>query len=1528
MRLNVCPIKLSRFCWQSLAVVLVLFALVVSLIRGLLPQLDQVRQELVDYIQGQYQVAVQVGQLDAQWQAFGPSLNVENLIIPPQEKLPFTLIINKVQVKLDFWQTILSASPQIEQVQFNGVHIALNVDELTSADGNPDDATKATDVDWLYRLLLEQLDRYSITDATVQLLSSQHDYRPIHLKDIRWRNLDGRHRGEGALRLDDDVNGAEQLSLKVDLYGDGRDPDSIRGQLYVAAQSLDLGEWASRQPNPYNPDKKMALEGVINLQAWANVSNRAIDSGLVLFQPSWLEWHLKDAEQRFDVNGGSLAWHPTDKGWLFSSQGLSFVTNGQHWPELKIRVANTQGNLFADINQLQPQNLLPLLPLVPGLTRDNLLAWQSMQPKGNIGPITLSQLKGQPLAAKVNLRQLTWQAASHVPGMSAIDAQLYWQNEQLTFALPEQSYLVDFQQEFSAPLQFTAAPIVGVFDPANARLRVPKLHLSNDDLALTSSVQLDFKDSAHMALLAELKLYNIANAGRYFPRHAMGEPLADYLESAIKAGQSQDAKVVWHGNFSAFPFAHNDGIFQASFSLTDAEYAFQPDWPAVTNLSLDALFENDRMDLWVDKGRLLKVPADGAHVFIPEMGLKTELKVQADLSTTGPDATRVLKASPLASSIGTTLSVVQVQGKVQGSLDISLPFHDDAEPDVRGKIHFDNSPVYISEPGVQLNGVTGDIQFANAAVEGQGITARLFKQPLTLGFSTKDSPNGLGLNVDLTGRWNLAKLPDTLANPLSAYYSGNLKWNGKLKMVFGDSGYSLQANVSSNLLGVELALPGEFAKDAQTPMALNAELIGDDKASSLGIKLAEQLEFWGGFERDYGNKLAAYDLILGRVFLPGDTLQKHQGHLQIDLPKADIVSWLPIINGFVAAGDSTSDKARSLAASNLKASSVAATEDLLNVNAPKAEVPSTGELNRQTKASTINGRAQVNGGQEDDPQVNTLPVNDAAISDLSAGIALMDNIELEASAIGSVSDTNTSNFPVQTGFMPALIAIDARIKAFDLLGQGLSDLKFTAAPQQGFWRFNATAKEFDGQIDFYPDWLSQGLKVVATRFQFAPKVKSPQAAHYSEAEVISSLPPLALDIDDFSFYDKPLGHLVLQATPDALGYKIQTLSLDSPDAQLQGTGTWQNQHGSNRTEFDFTLNAKKFDALSQRLNTDPGLKDAPLALTANLSWQGAPYAFSLETLGGAVRFDFGKGHLSEISDKGARIFSLFSLDSLLRKLSLDFSDVFGKGLYFDSFSGDLALENGVVKTTNTKMDAIAGEMKVRGFTDLTTESLNYDIRFVPQLASSVPTVVLLSTSAWTLGIGAFALTKVLEPVIEVISEIRFRLTGTMTDPKLEELERKSKEIEIPESILPRTPAPVETSLEAIPDNIMGSPVPIDSASVSVEASQGISSEGTLSDISPQPVPAADKPLVTEPETLPPVIQSPAAQDDAPLAQPDPVKVSLRVIESHSGYLSQKYRPVIAAHQRFYLEEKHANQLVTMSEQSRCRCEPAIYCVAA
>ncbi|MEL4420349.1 hypothetical protein AAEH90_02035 [Shewanella algae] len=185
MRLSFCPRTFGRYCWRTLAVTLVLFALMVSLIRGLLPQLDEAKQQLADYVEREYGVEVKIGNLSARWQAFGPALTVEDLVLPPQERLPVTLMVDKVDVKLDFWQSLMTASPQVEDVIFDGVQLALDLDHLGQKSTGAAEAVSkpapATNIDWLYALLLEQLDRFSIRDASVQLLSSSHDYRPIHL---------------------------------------------------------------------------------------------------------------------------------------------------------------------------------------------------------------------------------------------------------------------------------------------------------------------------------------------------------------------------------------------------------------------------------------------------------------------------------------------------------------------------------------------------------------------------------------------------------------------------------------------------------------------------------------------------------------------------------------------------------------------------------------------------------------------------------------------------------------------------------------------------------------------------------------------------------------------------------------------------------------------------------------------------------------------------------------------------------------------------------------------------------------------------------------------------------------------------------------------------------------------------------------------------------------------------------------------------------------------------------------------------
>ncbi|MBE8168726.1 MAG: TIGR02099 family protein, partial [Shewanella sp.] len=1172
-------------------------------------------------------------------------------------------------------------------------------------------------------LVLEQFSHFTMFNVNLQLLSTKQSYRPIKINNFHWSNYDDKHLGQGELLLDVSSEKPENLSLRFDFSGNGFKPETVTGRAYLDATSLDIGEWAEKQPIAVDrglvadilPPK---VEGVVNLQAWADFSKRHWNSILVKFEPSWLKWNQQADTQKFEISNAELLWQRTEQGWRLNSNQLDFVSNGMSWPELSLQAHYRNGVATAKINQLNIELFQPLLPLLPLLGTDKLAQWQALDPKGRIGPIQLSYLPTTGVSLQANVEQLAWESVNDNIGISPVSVNILVTENNVQLHLPEQEYALDFGEGFVAPIHLQGKEALASFDLNSKTLLLPRLAMSNQDIELDAALRLELADSVEMALSADMKINDASHAFLYFPRSAMDTSLIDYLTGALQAGKIPDAKIVWNGEFSNYPFSQSEGIFQAGFSLTDSDFRFQPDWPAITELDLEALFENKRMDIWVNRGQLQNVAADGAHVFIADLGHKAELGVQAEVRPTGEDATELLQSSPLSDSVGEVLNIVQVQGDVVGILDMNFPLYEGGIESVRGQIEFDDNSVFIAKPGIDLQQVNGNVRFHNDSVEGDDLTAVLLDQPFNFSFDTGPKDFGLkgkgsALHASVEGNWKLSQLPSTLRNPLSEYYSGTFDWKGQLKMLFTEQDYTLQANVSSDLVGTTLLLPGQFEKQSADKEHLQIELMGSDDKTTLGIKLGKQMEFWSQFDTEHPEKLKSFDVMLGRRFKTGDRLSESGGQLNVELEKMALNDWLPIIASFTK--------------TNANDSSLLPESLLIEPELPKEH---------------------------------------------------------------------------SVGFFPPLNLISANIEELDVFGQPLRLLSLKGKDVDGVWTMDADSDNFAGQLKFFPDWERQGLQIKADKlYLFSDLIDNKSVSKQDEKtenhtpltkidiqanqHILASLPALTIEAKDFTFFGKSLGQLALSGVKSEQGYRLINVELATEQTKIQGAGLWRaaQPNSPSATELEFTVTANKFDYLASQFGNDPGMKDAPVNLQAQIHWVGAPYDFALQRINGDVHFELGKGHLSEVSDKGARIFSLFSLDSLLRKLSFDFSDVFGEGLYFDTFEGDLRIDDGVAKTTNTLMDAVAGKIKVRGYTDLSQGSLNYDIRFVPKLASSVPAMVLLSTSAWTLGVGAFALTKVLEPVIEIISEIRFRLTGTLSDPKIEELERKSKEIEIPEAIL-------------------------------------------------------------------------------------------------------------------------------------------------
>ena len=114
-------------------------------------------------------------------------------------------------------------------------------------------------------------------------------------------------------------------------------------------------------------------------------------------------------------------------------------------------------------------------------------------------------------------------------------------------------------------------------------------------------------DEPWLGILAGISTDDGSQAWRYFPENLMGKDLVDYLSGAIQGGEADNATLVYGGNPQLFPYKHNEGQFEVLVPLRNAKFAFQPDWPALTNLDIELDFIND--GLWMKTCLLYTSPS-------------------------------------------------------------------------------------------------------------------------------------------------------------------------------------------------------------------------------------------------------------------------------------------------------------------------------------------------------------------------------------------------------------------------------------------------------------------------------------------------------------------------------------------------------------------------------------------------------------------------------------------------------------------------------------------------------------------------------------------------------------------------------------------------------------------------------------------------------------------------------------------------------------------------------------------------------
>ncbi|MCE2572115.1 YhdP family protein [Motilimonas eburnea] len=357
---------------------------------------------------------------------------------------------------------------------------------------------------------------------------------------------------------------------------------------------------------------------------------------------------------------------------------------------------------------------------------------------------------------------------------------------------------------------------------------------------------------------------------------------------------------------------------------------------------------------------------------------------------------------------------------------------------------------------------------------------------------------------------------------------------------------------------------------------------------------------------------------------------------------------------------------------------------------------------------------------------------------------------------------------------PSLVKLNVNKGA--LWGEQLNGLSLSANNQAQGWQLQITSDKVKGTVMDNADTLDIDLQRISL-----PDLLWPQGDGDDEIKAwsLDQFKTTMFNCDACQVGPYRLGKVNGRLVKTKGSIELTQLSLLYGHSDIHLSGLWQAQ--PLQTQLKAKIQSHDVAKLAQTLGQDSPMKETSGVAEFELTWRDSPNRFATEHLNGQLSFTTNEGYIADISDKGARLFSLLSLDSIRRKLNLDFRDVFADGLYFDSIKATAKIENGILVNDDFELDAAAGHMIGKGELDLNQWQMNYAMAFYPNVTSSLPVLAAFTITPVT-GLYVLLLSKIFEPVVDIITQVNFSLTGDISNPIIEEVGREQGAIELPKEV--------------------------------------------------------------------------------------------------------------------------------------------------
>lgn len=340
--------------------------------------------------------------------------------------------------------------------------------------------------------------------------------------------------------------------------------------------------------------------------------------------------------------------------------------------------------------------------------------------------------------------------------------------------------------------------------------------------------------------------------------------------------------------------------------------------------------------------------------------------------------------------------------------------------------------------------------------------------------------------------------------------------------------------------------------------------------------------------------------------------------------------------------------------------------------------------------------------------------------------------------------------------------------------QQFTDLTISAEKDKLGWLANIKSDQSTGEIYWPIDFSSDATLKIDLDQLIVLLPKSEGNKQLTEQKADFLWPSMDLAIGSLYVNEMALGQLNLRAHKMKDVWRIDEGTLKSDDFSASiAIGEWRQVASVEQSHFKVQANSDDLAGLLASFGYQQAIDAKDVDFLADLSWSDTPLAVTKRKLDGSLKMSVGKGKLNDVEPGAAgRIFGLMSMAALPRRLSLDFSDLFSKGFYFDSIKGSFKFSDGLAVTNDFVLKGASATIKVSGPVDLMNQQYDQTVTITPNVSSTLPLAGAVAGGPIGLGVGAALMLvdklagALFDKNIVNLISYSYELTGAWDTPQL------------------------------------------------------------------------------------------------------------------------------------------------------------------